>query len=195
MSEKAWVKSLVACVQQGLHSKRNGDARIVVKAGVRLPYSGEIQEYAADGTPDIDTRKYETDLLVRDETDDGRWLPRVVIEFKLGSTTTHDALTYSTKAATHKHVHPYLRYGILLGDRKELGLPGRLVRHGAYFDFMVAWRSRQPTSGEQKDFCGLLLEEVKASRKLQQLLATSRKSDRTKYNLLRRPLILHRPIC
>jgi hypothetical protein len=51
---------------------------------------------------------YQTDLLISERLDDGEdWTPRVVVEFKLGSVTTHDALTYSAKAATHKNVHPY----------------------------------------------------------------------------------------
>ncbi|GAI54911.1 unnamed protein product, partial [marine sediment metagenome] len=57
------------------------------------------------------------------------------IEGKINSVTTHGAITYSQKASTHKNVHPYLRYGILLGNRKHYPLPGRLFRHGAYFDF------------------------------------------------------------
>ena len=47
----------------------------------------------------------------------------------MGGVTTHDALTYSTKAATHKHVHPYLRYGFLAGGIQTI--PGRLIKHGA----------------------------------------------------------------
>ena len=31
-----------------------------------------------------------------------RWKPRVVVEAKLGSITTHDAITYNQKAATHR---------------------------------------------------------------------------------------------
>ncbi len=45
-----------------------------------------------------------------------RWKPRVVVEAKLGKVTTNDAITYSQKASTHRAVHPYLRYGIMLGD-------------------------------------------------------------------------------
>ncbi len=42
-----------------------------------------------------------------------------------GSITTHDVITYSHKAATHRQVHPYLRYGILWVEENNI-LPGRL---------------------------------------------------------------------
>jgi hypothetical protein len=71
--------------------------------------------------------------------------PRVV-ECKQG-VTTHDALTSSTKAATHKQVHPYLRYGCRLGGY-ETALPDRLIRHMAHFDFMLFWESQQPSKRE-----------------------------------------------
>ncbi|GAB4286004.1 MAG: hypothetical protein Kow0081_4020 [Candidatus Dojkabacteria bacterium] len=63
------------------------------------------------------------------------------IEAKINSVTTHDAITYSQKAQTHKNVHSYLRYGILIGNRKDYALPGRLFRHGQHFDFMLSWKS------------------------------------------------------
>jgi len=56
---------------------------------------------------------HETDLLVVENLDEVKWTPRVVIEAKgNGAINTHDAITYSHKAATHRQVHPYLRYGL-----------------------------------------------------------------------------------
>src|SRR5205823_863741 len=107
-----------------------------------------------------------------------------------GSVSTHDALTYSSKAATHKQVHPYLRYGFLAGEREHYAIPGRLVKHGAYFDFMVTWCASKPTKAESKAFCRLIIDEVKASRRLQDLLTTNRSAKRQKYHVLHRPLVL-----
>jgi hypothetical protein len=107
-----------------------------------------------------------------------------------GRITTHDALTYSSKAATHKHVHPYLRYGILAGEREHYAIPGRLVKHGAYFDFMVAWSAAKPTNREWLAFTVLLADEVKAARTMQELLKTNRLLRRKKYHILHRPLVL-----
>jgi hypothetical protein len=103
--------------------------------------------------------------------------------------TTHDALTYSTKAATHKHVHPYLRYGVLIGDFGT-SLPGRLIRHGAYFDFMAAWGSEKPTASEWAEIVDVLRDEITASRTLHALLSDSRSKTRKKFRLLHRPLRL-----
>ena len=103
--------------------------------------------------------------------------------------TTHDALTYSTKAATHKHVHPYLRYGTLIGAFDD-ALPGRLIRHGAYFDFMMVWSGEEAMAGEWSDLTRLAAEEVKASRTLQSLLTESRIRGRKRFRLLHRPLRL-----
>jgi hypothetical protein len=113
----------------------------------------------------------------------------VVLECKTWGISTHDALTYSAKPATHKHVHPYLRYGILLGDFGT-ALPGWLIRHGAYFDFMMVWSSQEPTGEEWAELIEVLADEVRASRMLQSLLTESRSQARRKFRLLHRPLRL-----
>jgi hypothetical protein len=70
---------------------------------------------------------------------ENEWKPQIIIEGKLNSVTTHDTITYSQKAATHRNVHPFLRlrYVILIGNRKYFPLLGRLFRHRAHFDFML----------------------------------------------------------
>jgi len=92
---------------------QEGEWELRVDTGERLTYAFEILQYNSDGSHQTYRSGYETDLLVYDINKAGDWIPRVVVECKSGSVTTHDALTYSTKAFTHKHVHPYLRYGIL----------------------------------------------------------------------------------
>jgi hypothetical protein len=148
LRERKWVQSLVPRLSRSLQHYRSAGIEVGVRSGTRLPYTCEIHEYAENNSSSPVTSPYETDLLVFDTFKDGRWIPRVVVECKLGSITTHDALTYSSKAATHKHVHPYLRYGFLAGAREHYAIPGRLVKHGAYFDFMVAWTSAEPSNRE-----------------------------------------------
>jgi len=114
----------------------------------------------------------------------------VVIEAKVRSITTHDAITYSQKAASHKAVHPFLRYGIMLGDRQHYPLPGRLYRHGLQFDFMVSFRSTEPTEHEMLRFAHLLQSEVEASRKLERIIYESRSRNRDHYTILHRRLNL-----
>lgn len=127
--------------------------------------------YQGDGSSQTTNSRYETDILVIDLLDDQTWVPRVVVECKLGSVTTHDALTYSTKASTHKHVHPYLRYGIAIGNWGDGRFPPRLLKHGAYFDFMLIQSGIAPSQQEWPYLIDTLTAEVRASRDLQAMLA------------------------
>jgi hypothetical protein len=129
---------------------------------------------------------YQTDILVRDELADDLWVPRVVIECKLGGVTTHDALTYSAKADTHKQVHPYLRYGILIGNHGGEAVPRRLFRHGACFDFMAAWKAMGPSDEEWRGLIDVLRQEIEASRQIEKLVS----QNSSKYSLVHRRLIL-----
>ena len=177
--EKAWVSSLVPRLQSVLGE----DETLDVCDGFRLPYRNEIHSYKGEGIeigrPNV--KGYQTDLLIS-EIIRGGWIPRVVIECKIGGVTTHDALTYSAKAATHKHVHPYLRYGILIG---ALGcVPSRLIHHGTQFDFMAAWPEETATAEEWQAFVAVLKDEVQASRLLGELMQNR------SHKLIHRPLRL-----
>ena len=150
---------------------------ITVRTGYRLPYSLQVFSYRNNSNEPAGERShgYQTDLLISEQlagTDD--WAPRVVVEFKLGSVTSHDALTYSAKAATHKTVHPYLRYGIVIGGY-EGPVPQRLIRHGQQFDFMVTLASRALTPEDRERLVGLLQVELQASQTMDKLV--SEKSD------------------
>lgn len=186
LGERKWVHALVPRLRAAL--PRSDDIQVTVSDGVKLPYTSQIQGYSRDGKSEAQSSSYETDLLVSDIAPDGGWIPRVVVECKLGALTTHDALSYSTKAATHKHVHPYLRYGFLAG--RLASLPVRLVKHGAYFDFMAAWPTAEPSDRHWTQFVSMVVEEVGASRALQSLLLNNRIASRQRFHLLRRPLVL-----
>lgn len=186
MQEVDWVNSFIAKVNEQLSTNDN---RLRVFAGKKLPYAYEVQYYRNDDKPESRYLNYETDILVVESVKD-YWKPRVVVEAKVERITTHDAITYSQKAATHKQVHPYLRYGILIGKRGHYPLPGRLFRHGSHFDFMVSWVGEQASPEEFDNFIELLLEEVAASRLLEEIIYESRSSKRTRYTLLQKRLIL-----
>jgi hypothetical protein len=185
--EKAWVKELQPKLQVALQGLSFGDVRVGVETSHRLPYAFEILDYNKRSPGKTRTAGYQTDMLVWDEHADGTWVPRVVVECKLGSVTTHDALTYSAKANTHKHVHPYLRYGILIGNYGEV-VPSRLIRHGAYFDFMTVWGRAAASGDEWQMLIDVLTEEVRASRKLRELLGRTSKEHKP-FRLLHRPLV------
>jgi hypothetical protein len=188
-SERDWVQALVPRLEASLRDCSEGEWRVDVCSAFRLTYANEITRYHEDGSAEHHKAGYETDILVSDVRDGGDWIPRLILECKLGNVTTHDALTYSAKAATHKHVHPYLRYGALIGGYGG-DLPGRLIRHGAYFDFMMVWQENEPSKTEWSELSLLVVEEVKASRLLQALLTENRVRGRKRFHLLHRPLRL-----
>ena len=76
---------------------------------------------------------FQADIVVRDQK---HKVPLVVIELKSGGFSTHDVLTYSTKAIKHKEIYPYLRYGFLVTDRKFIR--DKFFVHNVGFDFALA---------------------------------------------------------
>jgi hypothetical protein len=184
-SEKDKVKRLLPRFEEALRVLKTSDFDVEVLPSFKLPYANEILSYKADSVEPFlpNAPPYETDLLIRDVYNSNKnWVPRVVIEFKFGQVTTHDALTYSAKASTHKHVHPYLRYGTVIADYGS-SIPPRLIRHGAYFDFIVVWEEAEPSNVEWEDLTDILMLEVRASRILQEVL-----SGKVKHHRLHRPL-------
>ena len=169
--EQAWVESIKAHVEAAL-----AEPGILVETRWRLPYAVHVTGYRAKrgkatlADPVIKSHEYQTDLLIAERLKGSTELvPRVVVEFKLGKVTTHDALTYSTKAGTHKNIHPYLRYGIVIG--KYAGpIPNRLIWHGHQFDFMVTLASEKPGDRDWERLIRLLKDEVQASRIMYKLL-------------------------
>jgi len=190
MSEVAWVQSIVAQFQGACAGFGQDGATVEVVAARRLPYLYEVLQYSDDDVPKAKQSGYQTDLLIYDRFVDGSWVPRIVIECKRGAITTHDALTYSAKAATHKNVHPYLRYGVLIGNWGSHPLPGRLIRHGAHFDFMTTWRSDSPDEREWSRMFALLNDELFASRYLGKLLTNKAFKRKEPLSLLHRKLVI-----
>lgn len=76
---------------------------------------------------------FQTDLCIFERVEDVL-LPRIVLEFKT-SVTTHDILTYSTKAEKHKTIYPYLRYGLVASS--EPHIPRRFFTHNEGIDFCI----------------------------------------------------------
>lgn len=184
MNEADWVKLIAKKIEESL----GRSSSLWVQTAKRLAYGYEIVSYGEK--PRTKSAKYQTDLLISESGEDGTWKPRVVLEAKIRSVTTHDAITYSQKAAAHRAVHPYLRYGIILGNRRHYPLPGRLYRHGQHFDFMFSFVSTKPMPKELAEFKKLIQAEIRASRTMERILYESRKPDRDHYTLLHRRLVL-----
>lgn len=185
MTEAEWVASVVEDLNSLISAR---DKNLEVVSGCRLPYVHEVREYKGDEINVSHAMEYETDILVSEWTGEETWKPRVVIEAKINSVTTHDVITYSQKADAHRQVHPYLRYGIFLGNRKDYPLPGRLFRHGSAFDFMLSWQEFEPTADEQAMLVRLVMQEVEASRQLERMIFETRSRERDKIVLVHRRL-------
>ncbi len=185
MKETDWAKHMATLLQQRI-SNKNGN--LFVEAGKKLSYANEIICYE-EGGEKSKTMVYETDILVYEKCEDKCWKPRVVLETKINSVTTHDAITYSQKSAAHKFVHPYLRYGIFLGKYNKTYLPSRLVRHGLNFDFMISWADfdPNPNTAEMKTLIDIVDKEIEASRVMELLIFHNPK----KHFALHKPLVLY----
>ena len=185
MRETEWVEQIARQLAAYAGLKKD---KVEPEVGLKLPYGYEIRSYG--GSDGSETIKYETDLVLVERGPGETWQPRVVIEAKINSINTHDAITYSQKAASHRAIHPYLRYGLMLGNRGRYPLPGRLYRHGQNFDFMISFAAFKPTTEEMKRFVKLLRAEVKASRAMERIVYESRKKGRDHFTVLHRALLL-----
>ena len=185
MNEAEWVERIAMILRKRLRM-----SHVRVETGLRLTYGYEIFEYERY-QPDARAISYQTDLSIVEDIKEDTWIPRVIIEAKIKSISTHDAITYSRKATDHRVVHPYLRYGIMLGMREKKPLPGRLYRHGADFDFMISFRKAKPHQTEEDAFLKLVRNEVNASRQLEKIIYENRRADRDRYTILHRRLELY----
>jgi hypothetical protein len=108
---------------------------------------------------------FQTDLCIFEDITPEISIPRVVIEFKT-KITTHDVLTYSSKASKHKQIYPYLRYGMLASSERVV--PGRVFTHNEGLDFFAS--VAELGDGELKAFlASLLSSEVATSKCLEDI--------------------------
>jgi len=185
MKENDWTRSIKDLLVDALIEE---DIKVDVLK--KVPYALECLKYNNAFEP-IETSelKFETDLLIY-EVDGGEIKPRVIVEAKVGSVTTHDAITYSYKASCHKNVSPYLRYGIMLGNRQTYPLPGRLFRHGTNFDFLFSFKEYEPNEEEWVTFISMIKREIIYSRQIEEMLFNSRSPEREHYYMLQKKLEL-----
>lgn len=189
MKESAWVTDILQPSIQKIISAL-GDESLQVLSGKKLPYTGCVTRYDKTNKPhELEMQSYETDLLITETFSDLSWSPRVLIETKLKTITTHDAICYGQKALTHKNIHPYLRYGILIGDFDD-SLPARLIVHGGLFDFMMVWQKSNPDARETEQIINIIRSEIEASRQLETFIRTRRTKEKKAVYSLQRKLEL-----
>ena len=183
MRENDWTKSI-----SDLLSQENLGNEIYVEVLKKIPYAFEISSFDEEWQVNFesyDITSFETDLVIY-EKKNGSIIPRVIIEAKVGTVTTHDAITYSHKAMYHKNVMPCLRYGIMLGNRGSYPLPGRLFRHGTNFDFLFSFINYMPSEKEKNQFVEMLKKEIEYSRQIEEILSNSRSRGRKRYYMLQK---------
>lgn len=116
---------------------------------------------------------FQTDICIF-ELLNGIEFPRVVIEFKMGI-SSHDILTYSTKAGKHKKIYPCLRYGLLASELEFI--PNRFFIHNDNLDFFIAAKNYK-SEADIRPFAKRLIEkELEISRTLEQIHFDNRKFD------------------
>ncbi len=76
---------------------------------------------------------FQADIVIVRENNN---LPLVVLETKYKSLSSHEVITYSTKAIKHKEIYPYIRYGLVLGGKEFIDK--RFFTHNIGFDFVIA---------------------------------------------------------
>ena len=181
MKENDWTKSIC----EWLQTEDLGE-NIFVDVFKKIPYAFEIKSFSEDWeVKEPDETLFETDMIVYEKIDD-KIIPGVIIESKVETVTTHDAITYSHKASYHKNVIPFVRYGIMCGNREGYPLPGRLFRHGTNFDFLFSFIGYEPSKQEKEVFVEMLRKEVQYSRQFEEILSSSRNRDRKKYFMLQK---------
>lgn len=103
---------------------------------------------------------FQTDILVKNDK-----VPLVVVELKIGGFSTHDVLTYSAKALKHKEVYPYLRYGLVVGEKTKIDK--RFFTHNTGFDFAIAVGN---TKDSVEELVEIIKEQLRASECMLEIL-------------------------
>lgn len=118
-------------------------------------------------------------------------IPLVIIEIKKAeikkdklksSLTTHDVLTYSSKALKHKEIYPYLRYGLLYIHPKRK-LPQRFFTHNVGFDFAIAVKDYKNEIG---DIVKVVKEQIAVSEKLRSAIWSKKSAAISRYSVIAR---------
>ncbi len=112
---------------------------------------------------------FEQDLLLFERASGGATsiIPRVSVELKFGGVSTHDSIVYSEKARRIRAIYPFVRYGLILGGLTHI--PGRTLRLGTEFDFVVAMPTPIREAGLNR-LAKVLRVELRLSCKLSDVL-------------------------
>jgi hypothetical protein len=109
---------------------------------------------------------FETDILI-EKADPA--IPLVVVELKFGGFSTHDIITYSSKATRHKEIYPYLRYGFVVGGSDSLSK--KFLTHNQGVDFAMSVPDIA-TAGSK--LIELIKRQIRSAETLVEMMRTTR---------------------
>jgi hypothetical protein len=137
-----------------------------VKIGENLIYKIEVDpsgkvSHGQDDIPKRGQYAFQTDVLISKKD-----VPLVVIELKAPSFSSHDVVLYSAKAAKHKSIYPYIRFGFVVFGSEALGR--RFLIHNEAFDFALAVPDAEAI---KSDLHPLLRRQIRSAEKLVKLMA------------------------
>ena len=154
----------------------SGDEDIEVKAKANLWYRLQIKDDGtrepSDEQPMRGRNAFQQDIVIFEKKTN---VPRVVIETKIGGCSTHDAITYSTKAHLIKQVYPFLRYILLIGNSDRITY--KLIKHGEFFDAIIATlvdSSNKIAESDLKALVEVLNSEIRTSHELGEIIGEKR---------------------
>jgi len=152
---------------------------LIIKTKINLLYQLYLDNNLNLCVNDIKNPKrgnsaFQIDLCIFQNRGNNLLIPRIAIEFKT-RVTTHDILTYSSKAGKHKDIYPFLRYGMISSDIASI--PGRFFIHNDHIDFMIAARAYKNKSKLLAFAKELIDQELKISHILEDIHFKNKKYD------------------
>jgi hypothetical protein len=108
---------------------------------------------------------FQTDILIQNLDPP---IPLVVLELKFSNFSTHDVITYSSKAIRHKEVFPYLRYGSVVGGSKSISK--KFFIHNQGIDFAM---SVFDLTTEGIRLLNLVTDQIQNAKTIMQLMSSN----------------------
>jgi hypothetical protein len=163
--EKQFAKELQVMLQRALPEK------YLVQTNKSLLYKLEVDVSNQLRPTDHSNPKrgqfaFQTDILIEQAKIP---IPLVVIELKFGGFSTHDIITYSSKATRHKEIYPYLRYGFVVGG--SAALSKKFLTHNQGVDFAMAIPDLQKSHDSA---VGLIERQIANAEILVEMMRTTR---------------------
>lgn len=154
-SEQYEVKKFVESVRPFL---KKLDARLSIETQKNLWYTNYRRFIDRQEDKQM---SYAVDILVSENN-----IPRVAVECKIKTYSTHDVITYSEKSGKHKTVYPHLRYGFLLLNSEWKKFTRRYFEHANHFDFKELF-FKNIEKEQLKAFAQKIVEQSEASREIE----------------------------